>query len=806
MAVVVCRVSKDACMWMTIVIMLIGSIFPAQAETEIWDCIECGRNGNTGNYCGSCGHPAPWIEAAEELEYVDEGNSIHQVEQFKKVGNIVQFGKYPQTKEGTDQTPIDWQVLEYDPVAEKALLVSKNILDAMPYNYEFTKITWEQCSLRNWLNNEFIDKAFDDEEKDIILSTTVDNSKSQGYVEKSGYEEWDVADGLVTEDRVFLLSFTEAWKYFQSEEDRKSQTTEYARKKDIRVPDWWLRTSRNDGAEAIAVNWEGHRNSYSVRYQYVGVRPAIWIDLTETTIVSSGIWENVRWELDDEGVLTISGSGEIAGDPDQDASWLSMSSNITKVIIKEGITQVGSGSFKKCVRLNEIVLPQSISEIGKEAFYGCISLKSITIPSRVEKIRVNAFYNCAKLEKVILSEGLNEIESNAFENCKNLSTISIPESVRDIGSSVFRYCESLGTINIPSGIEIIRSNSFSYCTKLKRISIPNGVQSIQDGAFSNCKNLEEVMLPEGLTGIGNNVFENCINLSAIIIPDSVRNIGNAAFSNCVSLETIELPSGMGTIKYSTFAFCTKLKHVKIPESVKVIQSWAFSYCEQLEELSLPANILRFEQIMDHCYSLKAVSVDDSNKSYTSIDGVLYTKNKDTIVKYPAQKEGSTYAINSNVKKIYDNAFEKCTYLQSITIPEGVISIGSLGFSGCSNLSSVVLPSGMKTLGYGAFSWCTELKSIEIPQSLTSIDSYAFTDCSKLASIKIPEGVKTIGKETFSGCYSLTSITLPKSITNIDVGAFGGCFRLKDVYYDREREDINIESGNSYLVKATWKMH
>ena len=131
-----------------------------------------------------------------------------------KVGDCITFGHYPQTSSGTDSTPIEWLVLDVDTENNTALVISKYGLDAKPYNTEYANVTWETCSLRTWLNNEFMNKAFTAAEQAAILTTTVDNSSSQGWSDTNG--------GNNTQDKIFLLSYAEANKYFGVRTDADS--------------------------------------------------------------------------------------------------------------------------------------------------------------------------------------------------------------------------------------------------------------------------------------------------------------------------------------------------------------------------------------------------------------------------------------------------------------------------------------------------------------------------------------------------------------------------------------------------------
>ena len=209
------------------------------------------------------------------------------------VGNYVAFGTYPQTKAGNDATPIEWLVLARD--GNKALLISRYGLDAQPYNKYNASVTWETCTLRTWLNGRFYIKAFSSAEQAAILTTNVDNSKSQCY---SG---WNTSGGNNTQDKVFLLSYAEANKYFGVTYDNSSNTksrvapTAYAiahgawtsssdkTADSVNAGWWWLRSPGSYQSFAARVSTAGSCGSNSVSYDYGSVRPALWVNI-ETDI------------------------------------------------------------------------------------------------------------------------------------------------------------------------------------------------------------------------------------------------------------------------------------------------------------------------------------------------------------------------------------------------------------------------------------------------------------------------------------------------------------------------------------------
>lgn len=204
------------------------------------------------------------------------------------VGNYVTFGTYPQTKAGNDETPIEWLVLARN--GDNALLLSRYGLDAQPYHTSYTNITWERCTLRTWLNNDFMNRAFTAAEQSAILLTNVDNSSRQCY------SEWITNGGNNTQDKVFLLSYAEANKYLDVTHDdsnnMKSRVapTAYAiaqgaytsssnKTTEGNVAAWWLRSPGYVQLSAAYVSTDGSLSFGYVSYGRRSVRPALWVNL-----------------------------------------------------------------------------------------------------------------------------------------------------------------------------------------------------------------------------------------------------------------------------------------------------------------------------------------------------------------------------------------------------------------------------------------------------------------------------------------------------------------------------------------------
>ena len=206
--------------------------------------------------------------------------------EFTTVGKTFTFGHYEQDNQtGNGKEAIEWQVL--DVKGDKVLIISKNTLDAKEYHNIYTGITWEKCTLRTWLNKDFLNAAFSAAEQAGIETTTVDNSKAQGYI------VYSTNGGNNTQDKIFLLSYAEAWKYFGSDSARVSTPTKYAKAQHSDSNRWWLRSPGRYHDNAALVDSVGSRYSLNVHLTR-GVRPALWVNLESgifKSYIETGMWQ-----------------------------------------------------------------------------------------------------------------------------------------------------------------------------------------------------------------------------------------------------------------------------------------------------------------------------------------------------------------------------------------------------------------------------------------------------------------------------------------------------------------------------------
>ena len=316
----------------------------------------------------------------------------------------------------------------------------------------------------------------------------------------------------------------------------------------------------------------------------------------------------------------------------------------------------------------------------------------------VTGIKEQVFANCSALTSVSLPDGLTTIGAEAFFNCTSLTGITIPNTVTSIGIAAFRY-SGLTTASIGNGVTTIGNNTFANCTSLTGITLPDGLTTIGNSAFSNCTSLTGITLPDGLTTIGDEAFFNCTLLTGITIPNTVTSIGIAAFKYS-GLTTASIGNGVTTIGEEAFQDCSSLATVSIGSGLTTIGDVAFYAC----------------------WALTQFNVDEANEAYCSDGGVLFNKDKTTLLQYPVGKAETTYAVPTGVTSIAEYAFAWCRNLTKISLPESLDNIGNVAFNECTNLTEMtVLATTPPTLGTGAFQNVSRTIPVYVPA--TSLATY-----------------------------------------------------------------------------------
>ncbi len=213
-----------------------------------------------------------------------------------------------------------------------------------------------------------------------------------------------------------------------------------------------------------------------------------------STVASGTCGDNLTWVLDNEGTLTISGTGEMYDwtyIPSERAPWNNLAYNIFTVIIEDGVESIGKYAFYRD-DIEKVEIPDSVTKISSNAFWYCTSLTTITIPDSVKEMGSSVFYRCESLTSIKIPDGVTSIGETTFLGCTSLATVTIPDSVTSIGLLAFRDCESLTNIVIPEGVTIIKNQTFYGCSSLINITIPKSVTEIESLAFYGCSSLTDV--------------------------------------------------------------------------------------------------------------------------------------------------------------------------------------------------------------------------------------------------------------------------------------------------------------------------
>lgn len=538
-------------------------------------------------------------------------------------------------------------------------------------------------------------------------------------------------------------------------------------------------------------------------------------------IVAAGsCGESVEWSLDAEGTLTISGTGSMDSySGNNPAPWYDYRLSITNAVVGDGVTNIGTEAFKSCRNLVHIQIPDSVQKFGSQAFYQCSSLEEIHIPDGVAEITPGMLSRCNSLTEVHLPESVTRIYDYAFWESGNIVHLNIPSDVTYIGEEAFKDCHKwTGEIVIPSGVTSIKPGTFIDCYKITSFTIHDGVTSIGDNAFWGC-NITSIDIPDSVTSIGKAAFQCCNELTTIRLPSGITRIEDKMFEDCYSLKNIVIPDGVTSIGVSAFNSCRSLKEIIIPDKVTVIEAKAFSECDGLESITIPSGVTTIESGTFYgCTNLAQIEIP---QTVTTIGNYAFY--------------GCTGLVNiyipAHVTSVGSNAFSHCSNIASITVAPNHSVYHASGnclihtsnrvlVLGCKN-SVIPSDNSVVTIGNTAFEGCTGLTGIAIPDNITKISDSAFRECTNLGFAVIGDGVASIEDNAFRRCISLEYIVLPETVQMIAHDAFAlnffdAGFGNKDisvwhVFYKgtkAQRDQIIVTDGDNVcnqkiLAATTW---
>ena len=418
------------------------------------------------------------------------------------------------------------------------------------------------------------------------------------------------------------------------------------------------------------------------------------------------------------------------------------------------------------------------------------------------------------------------------KNKKEISSIAIEDGEYGPHEFIDDTCKNCGYRFIASkGLAFTLSDDESYY-------ILTGIGNCSDTNIIIPPVYENLPVEE----IKPSAFRRNSSITSVKISSSVLTIGESAFADCEKLKSVTFDDGslLETVEASAFEYCRNMTNFAFPESVTTIGDYALRSCSSLAVINVPEYVdsIGYEAFLD-CAALTAIEVSENNETYKDIDGVLYTKDGETLLQYATGKTVVNFVIPDGVKtigasafenshglkivvipnstrKIEARAFDNCQGLVSVTLGTNVQTIGDYAFEFCPKLENIVIPNSVFEIGYRAFDNCTGLTEMKIPYSVTKIGDYAFSLCTGLKSITvekdnpnykdidgnlytkdgkqliqyatgktassfaIPEGVTDICRWVFSGCESLTSVTIPSGVTIIGDYAFENCLALTSI--------------------------
>ena len=539
---------------------------------------------------------------------------------------------------------------------------------------------------------------------------------------------------------------------------------------------------------------------------------------TSDVLASGTCGDNLTWELTDDGVLTISGTGEMVSyDSQSDTPWYSYLSNIQKIVIEDGITSIGDYAFGVATypNVSSVTVPQSVTKLGLYAFGG--NNIQIHYPGTMEQWLSLDFYFRADTwaaPGAVCSDGT--ILTLGF--CGEYGVSGSPRYVltgdgcmRIYGTGDMQFNKNLTN----------RSHWSSYNSSITSVVVEDGVTSIADYSFDRCKNLTTVTLPDNLRSIGTYAFRSCTALKAIDIPSSVTYLGSGVFQSS-GLESIEIPEGVKYIKDYSFLNCSALSSVTIPSSVTDIGGQAFYGCSVLTDIYYGSDEQAWNQITIAANndSLSSATIHYTNpcaeghteetipgKAATCTEDGLTDGKKCSVCGEILEEQqvipaGHTFVngVCSGCGAITGTCGEKLTW---VLTSDGVLTINGTGdmfdyssvsstpwYSYRSRITSLVVSEGVTSIGSNAFRG-SGLESVSFGNASLTLGNYSFAYCESLKSIDFGTGTIQPGEYVFAGCTALTSVHVPQNVVmngsysgiGSGLGMFTSCSSLQTATVD-----------------------
>lgn len=455
------------------------------------------------------------------------------------------------------------------------------------------------------------------------------------------------------------------------------------------------------------------------------------------------------------------------------------------------VRKIGNSAFANCATLKNVSIPTSIESINSNAFHSCKSLSFIDIPENIKQMGIYVFCRCDALEKVVIPKSINFISEGMFSNCKSLISVELPETIDKIDPKAFEGCSSLTIFNIPKYVRRIGDGAFS-CSSISSVEFPESLDYIGYGAFSHCNYLESVTLPVSLEELHSGTFNGCINLKTVVFDSKLRKVNGNAFEDVKLLKIYWLsetpPEGAEKIK---------AENIYIPNNSYIPSSpISNKYVYVLMKSVFKEDGVVYVQKDDNT-CVVADCLYDPEFTQILIPGQISNGDDLLVVEdirdYAFYGNGYITSVSlSNTGNIGSYAFAGCGNLASAVIGSSG-EIGKYAFSGNVKLADVTFGEGLKRIRTSAFEGCSSIREVRIPESVGLISSSAFKDCTGLSAVKLGSGIMEISHDTFAGCSSLESIKIPDDVTVIRKQAFFGCSSLSEVIAGKGLKNIGEDA-------------
>ncbi len=435
---------------------------------------------------------------------------------------------------------------------------------------------------------------------------------------------------------------------------------------------------------------------------------------------------------------------------------------LTSITLAEGLTAIPENAFSGCASPTNITVPASVTTVGENAFYDCKSTITFAKGSKISSIGSGAFHRCTGLEAITLNEGIVEIPNHAFDGCNNLESIVIPSSVTVIGNYAFNGCVGLKIIEILSNVTSIGSSAFEDCTASITFAEGSEVSNLGESAFFGSTGLKSITLAEGLTEIPNFAFYNCAGLSELTINGNLTAIGTCAFDGCTALTGLTLDENVTALPSDLFSVLinvTTINNNGVFETEYALISgytWVFEGEDgvrvAVEGITAKGKYLRFS---------KDTTEDGWTYLYRDNEEIYYIIGVPNIIGVPSLDEENNTEKNliipSKLTTVSGDeievsalgapnaltAVENLEYYTSVTISDGITSIGSRAFLNCTALTELTLNGNLLTIGMNAFYGCVNLKKLNVGKDVTTLPSDLFsTSLTNVTAVNINGTLET----------------------------------------------------------------